>query len=141
AATSRCGSVDVLDALTVNTVAPPELVERCLNEHEICVMFAPLFHAATARVAHVRRELGVHTSFNLLGPLTNPARPPFQVLGVRHRSFIERVALALASLGVEKAWVVHGGDCLDEITIADKTFVAACSSTGEVETFTICPEN
>src|SRR5581483_11881507 len=141
AATSRCGSADVLDALNVNTVAPPEIVERCLNDHEICFMFAPLFHAATARVAHVRRELGVHTAFNLLGPLTNPARPPFQVLGVRHRSFIERVALALASLGVEKAWVVHGGDGLDEITIADKTFVAACSSTGEVETFTISPEN
>ena len=74
AATSRCGSADVLEALGVNTAAPLETVERCLNEHEICFMFAPLFHAATARVAQVRRELGVHTTFNLLGPLTNPAR-------------------------------------------------------------------
>jgi len=141
AATSRCGSADVLQALGVNTVAPVETVERCLNEHEICFMFAPLFHAAAARVAQVRRKLGVHTVFNLVGPLTNPARAPFQLLGVWQRSLLERVASALVRLGVEKAWVVHGADGLDEITIADKTYVAACSSTGEVETFTVSPED
>jgi anthranilate synthase component I len=141
AATSRCGSADVLQALGVNTAAPVETVERCLNEHEICFMFAPLFHAATARVAHVRHELGVRTTFNLLGPLTNPARAPFQILGVWHFSLLERVASALARLGVEKAWAVHGADGLDEITIAAKTYVAACSSTGNVEIFTISPED
>ena len=141
AATSRCGSADVLQALGVNTVAPVETVERCLNEHEICFIFAPLFHAAAARVAQVRRKLGVHTVFNLVGPLTNPARAPFQILGVWQRSLLERVASALVRLGVEKAWVVHGADGLDEITIADKTYVAACSSTGEVETFTVSPED
>ena len=141
AATSRCGSADVLQALGVNTVAPVETVERCLNEHEICFMFAPLFHAAAARVAQVRRKLGVHTVFNLVGPLTNPAHAPFQILGVWQRSLLERVASALVRLGVEKAWVVHGADGLDEITIADKTYVAACSSTGEVETFTVSPED
>jgi anthranilate synthase component I len=141
AATSRCGSADVLQALGVNTVAPVETVERCLNEHEICFMFAPLFHAAAARVAQVRRKLGVHTVFNLVGPLTNPARAPFQILGVWQRSLLERVASALVHLGVEKAWVVHGADGLDEITIADKTYVAACSSTGEVKTFTVSPED
>ncbi len=141
AATSRCGSADVLQALGVNTAAPPEIVERCLNEHEICFMFAPLFHATTARVAHIRRELGVHTTFNLLGPLTNPARAPFQILGVSQLSVLERVAGALADLGVEKAWVVHGADGLDEITVADKTYVAAVSSTGEVEKFTLSPED
>ena len=141
AATSRCGSADVLEALGINTTAPPESVERCLNEHEICFIFAPLFHAATARVAHVRRELGLHTTFNLLGPLTNPARPPFQILGVRQLSLLERIAPTLARLGVEKAWVVHGADGLDEITIADKTHIAACSSTGHVETFTLSPED
>ena len=104
-------------------------------------MFAPLFHAAAARVAQVRRKLGVHTVFNLVGPLTNPARAPFQILGVWQRSLLERVASALVCLGVEKAWVVHGADGLDEITIADKTYVAACSSTGEVETFTVSPED
>src|SRR5207244_4144429 len=83
-------------------------------------------------VADRRRELGVHTTFNMLGPLTNPAQAPFQIVGVWHRSLLERVASALARLGVKKAWVVHGADGLDEITIADKTYVAACSSTGEV---------
>jgi len=89
----------------------------------------------------VRRELGLHTTFNLLGPLTNPARPPFQILGVRQLSLLERIAPTLARLGVEKAWVVHGADGLDEITIADKTHIAACSSTGDVETFTLSPED
>src|SRR2546423_6499340 len=141
AATSHSGSADVLEALGVNTAAPPETVERCLNEHGICFMFAPVFHIATARVANVRRELGLHTTFNLLGPLTNPARAPFQILGVWHRALLERVASALALLGVKKAWVVHGADGLDEITIAYKTYVAACSSTGEVETFTVSPDD
>jgi len=141
AATSHSGSADVLEALGVNTAAPPGTVERCLNEHGICFMFAPLFHGATARVAHVRRELGVHTTFNLLGPLTNPARAPFQILGVWHRSLLERVASALALLGAEKAWVVHGADGLDEITLTRETFVAASSAGSPVETFTISPHD
>src|SRR5438876_9296728 len=127
AATSFCGSADVLEGLGVNTAASPETVERCLNEHGICFMFAPIFHRATARVANIRRELGVRITFNLLGPLTNPARAPFQILGVWHPSLLERVASALSLLGVEKAWVVHGADGLDEVTITDRTFVAACS--------------
>src|SRR5881628_1156408 len=141
AATSFCGSADVLEALGVNTAASPETVERCLNEHGICFMFAPIFHRATARVANIRRELGVRTTFNLLGPLTNPARAPFQVVGVWHPSLLERIESALSLLGVEKAWVVHGADGLDEITITDKTFVAACSSKRSVETFTVSPKD
>ena len=141
AVTSDSGSADVLEALGVNTACSPETVERCLNEHGICFMFAPLFHEATARVAHVRRELGIRTTFNLLGPLTNPARAPFQILGVWHPSLLERVAAALSLLGVEKAWVVHGADGLDEITITDKTFVAACLPSRSVETFAISPED
>ena len=143
AATSHSGSADVLEALGVNTAASTETVERCLNEHGICFMFAPLFHGATARVAQVRRELGVHTTFNLLGPLTNPARAPFQILGVWHRSLLERVASAVALLGAKKAWVVHGADGLDEITLADDTLVAACSASSDgmpdVATFTVTP--
>lgn len=141
AATSLCGSADVLEALGVNTGASPETVEHCFNEHGICFIFAPLFHRATARVAHIRRELGVRTTFNLLGPLTNPARAPFQVVGVWHPSLLERIASALSLLGVEKAWVVHGADGLDEITITNKTFVAACSSNGGVQRFTIAPQD
>src|SRR5204863_1010583 len=103
-------------------------------------MFAPQFHRATARVAQVRRQLGVHTTFNLLGPLTNPARAPFQLLGVWDHALIERVASALVLLGVKQAWVVHGADGLDEVTITGETFVAACSARASVETFTISPE-
>jgi anthranilate phosphoribosyltransferase len=141
AASSSSGSADVLEALGVNTSASPELVERCLNAHGVCFMFAPHFHRATARVAHVRRQMGVHTTFNLLGPLTNPARAPFQLLGVWDRSLLERVASALTLLGIEQAWIVHGADGLDELTITGETFVAACSARTGVETFTISPED
>jgi len=89
----------------------------------------------------VRRQLGVHTTFNLLGPLTNPARAPFQLLGVWNHSLVERVASALVLLGVNKAWVVHGADGLDEVTITGETFAAACSARTGVKTFTISPED
>jgi len=142
AATSRCGSADLLEILGVNTTASPQIVERCLNEHGICFIFAPLFHRATARVAQVRRELGVHTTFNLLGPLTNPARPPFQVIGVWHRSLIEPMASALTLLGAKNAWVVHGADGLDDVTLTGDTFVAASRSDGAAtKIFTITPED
>jgi anthranilate phosphoribosyltransferase len=141
AASSNSGSADVLDALGVNIAASPEVVRRCLDEHGVCFMFAPHFHRATARVAQVRRQLGVHTTFNLLGPLTNPARAPYQILGVWHRSLVERIASALALLGIKEAWVVHGSDGLDEVTTTGNTFVASCSARPGVETFTISPED
>jgi anthranilate phosphoribosyltransferase len=140
AASSRCGSADVLAALGVNVLASAEVSEKCLNEIGICFMFAPLYHGATARVAGVRRELGVQTTFNLLGPLTNPAHAPRQIIGVSNREAIEPVASALALLGTERAWVVHGADGLDEVTIADKTFVAEARH-GEVRRFEIAPED
>src|SRR5207253_1457663 len=119
AASSRCGSADVLNALGVNVSASPEISEKCLSEIGICFMFAPLFHGATARVAGIRRELGVQTTFNLLGPLTNPAGAPRQIIGVSSRAFVEPLARTLMLLGTERAWVVHGADGLDEVTIAD----------------------
>ncbi len=140
AASSRCGSADVLAALGVNVSASPEVSERCLNEIGICFMFAPLYHAATARVASVRRELGVQTTFNLLGPLTNPARAPRQIIGVSSRDSVEPVASALALMGTERAWVVHGADGLDEVTIADKTFVAEVNNDA-VRLFEIEPKD
>ena len=145
AVTSLAGSADVLEALGVNTAASLEDTQRCLNKHGICFMFAPLFHGATARLAHVRRQLGVHTVFNLLGPLVNPARAPFQLLGVWRPALLERVASTLARLGIRNAWVVHGSDGLDEITLAGETMVAACSSRSNgktpVETFAISPRD
>jgi anthranilate phosphoribosyltransferase len=145
AVTSGAGSADVLEALGVNTTASPNATKRCFNEHGICFMFAPLFHGATARVAHVRRQLGVHTIFNLLGPLSNPARAPLQLLGVWNPAFVERIASALIRIGVENAWVIHGSDGLDEITLTGETMVAACASksngTAAVKTFTISPRD
>src|SRR5204863_8894206 len=127
AATSNSGSADVLEALGVNTAAAPETVERCLNDYGICFMFALLFHGGTARVAQVRRELGLHTTFNLLGPLTNPAQAPFQTLGVWNRHLRERVASALGLLGGATAWVVHGAAGAAELTLTGETFVGGSS--------------
>ena len=140
AASSKSGSADVLSALGVNVSALPSLSEAALNEIGICFMFAPLYHGATARVAGIRRQLGVHTTFNLLGPLSNPAGAPRQIIGVWKKELIERLAEVLALLGTERAWVVHGEDGLDEITLAGKTFVAEASD-GSVRTFEIEPEN
>jgi anthranilate phosphoribosyltransferase len=139
AATSRSGSADVLSALGVNVSAAPEVSETCLNDIGICFMFAPLYHGATARVAGVRRELGVHTTFNLLGPLTNPAGAPRQIIGVWHEALVEPLARTLAALGSERAWVVHGLDGLDEVTLADSTKVAEVSD-GGVRVFEVSPE-
>ena len=140
AATSRSGSADVLTALGVEVTARPEISEQCLNEIGICFMFAPLYHGATARVASVRRELGVHTTFNLLGPLTNPAGAPRQIIGVWHQALIEPLARTLVALGTEQAWVVHGSVALDEVTLSGETFVAEARA-GEVKTFEIAPED
>jgi anthranilate phosphoribosyltransferase len=140
AASSRCGSADVLSALGVDVSVEPSVSERCLNEFGICFMFAPLYHGATARVAGVRRQLGVHTTFNLLGPLTNPAGAPRQIIGVWNRELVEPMAKTLALLETEHAWVVHGADGLDEITITGATFVAEAKA-GEVRTFEIQPED
>jgi anthranilate phosphoribosyltransferase len=103
-------------------------------------MFAPLYHGATARVAGIRRQLGVQTTFNLLGPLTNPAGAPRQIIGVSNRDVVEPIARALTMLGTERAWVVHGEDGLDEITLAAATLVSEVSDEG-VQSFEISPED
>jgi anthranilate phosphoribosyltransferase len=140
AATSRSGSADVLAALGVNVSASSAVSAACLDAHGVCFMFAPLYHTATARVAGVRRELGVHTTFNLLGPLTNPAGAPRQIIGVWHASLVEKIARTLAALGTERAWVVHGEDGLDEVTVAGKTHVGEARD-GAVRLFEITPED
>ncbi len=140
AATSRSGSADVLGALGINVTVAPQVSESCLNEIGICFMFAPLYHGATARVAGVRRELGVHTNINQLGPLTNPPRPPRQIIGVWHAALVEPLARTLRLLGTERAWVVHGRDGLDEVTVAEKTAVAEATADG-VRVFEIKPKD
>jgi anthranilate phosphoribosyltransferase len=126
--------------LGLNVSAPASTSETCLNELGICFMFAPLYHGATARVAGIRRELGVQTTFNMLGPLTNPAQAPRQLIGVWDRALIEPLAQALTLLGTERAWVVHGSDGLDEVTLTGATFVAAAQH-GTVKTFEIEPRD
>jgi anthranilate phosphoribosyltransferase len=138
--TTRAGSADVLRALGVKVDLAPERVSEIFDETGVCFMFAPLHHAATKRVAIVRRELGVRTIFNLLGPLTNPAGAPFQVAGVSNDAACEKVARALSRLGTKRAWVVRGEDGLDEITLAGKTVVHVASPEG-VERIEIAPED
>src|SRR5215203_4212960 len=117
-----------------NTGAAPRPVARAAP------MSAALYHGATARVAGGRRELGVHTTFNLLGPLTNPAGATRQVIGVWHEALVEPLAHTLKALGSERAWVVHGLDGLDEVTLAARTKVAEVSQDG-VRVFEVAPED
>lgn len=140
AASSKSGSADVLTALGVNVNALPKVSASCLEQIGICFMFAPLYHGATARVAGIRRELGIHTVFNLLGPLSNPAGAPRQIIGVWRPDLVERLAATLAALGTECAWVVHGEDGLDEITITGKTFVTEAKD-GAIRNFTVEPQD
>lgn len=140
AVTSRTGSADVLASLGVNVEVSPDISEKCLNDIGICFMFAPLYHGSTARVASVRRELGIRTVFNLLGPLTNPAGAPHQIIGVWKLDVLELVANALARLGTVRAWVVHGLDGLDEISLSARTRVSEAHE-GKVRSFEIGPED
>lgn len=121
--TSRTGSADALKELGVNIEASVEQVQACLDELGVCFCFAPLLHPAMKRVAHVRQQMGVPTIFNMLGPLTNPARAEFQLLGVGRAELRRPLAEALALLGATRAVVVHGRDGLDEVTLAESTDV------------------
>ncbi len=136
---SRCGSADVLRELGVNLMASPEVLEKCLEEIGIAFLFAPLLHAAMKHAIGPRREIGIRTIFNILGPLSNPAGATVQLLGVYSEALTETLARVLADLGSERAWVVHGGDGLDEITLTTGTVVSELKD-GEVRTFQFSPE-
>jgi anthranilate phosphoribosyltransferase len=138
---SKCGSADVLEALGVSVTASPTAVERCLNEVGIAFFFAPTFHPAMRHAAQPRRDLGVRTAFNLLGPLTNPAGPARQIVGVPRPELTELLARALLLLGAERAWVVHGADGLDELSTTGHTKVSECRDDGSVHTFYVHPSD
>ncbi|HZC22338.1 MAG TPA: anthranilate phosphoribosyltransferase, partial [Candidatus Binatia bacterium] len=136
---SKCGSADVVEALGVNIQLSPERAAQCLREVCICFLYAPNLHPAMKQVQGVRRELRMRTMFNLLGPLTNPARASGQVVGVYSLELVEKLAEALSMLGLRRALVVHGFDGLDEITITGKTRIAEAHA-GLVRSYEIEPE-
>jgi anthranilate phosphoribosyltransferase len=138
-ASGSCGSADVLEALEVRIDAPVDVVQRCLDEVGWAFLFAPGFHASTRHAVGPRKELGIRTAFNLLGPLTNPAMPAAQVVGVPRPELTEFLAGCLRRLGVARAWVVHGSG-LDELSLSGPTRVTALEG-GEVRTFTVRPED
>lgn len=139
AMSSQCGSADVLEALGVNINLDAKQVGECLDEVGIGFMFAPMFHPAMKHAAASRREIGIRTVFNILGPLTNPAGARSQVLGVSEKPLVEKLAQALGRLGCRHALVVHGEDGLDEITVCDVTHICELKD-GEVKSYTVSPE-
>jgi len=140
AVSSSCGSADLFEALGVRTAASPSTVARCLERAGIAFLFAPVFHPSMRHAAPVRRELGFRTAFNLLGPLTNPANPTHQLVGVPRPELTELVARSLLALGSERAWVVHGADGLDEISTTGYSKVSECRE-GTVSTFYVHPSD
>jgi len=136
---SRCGSADVLKELGVNIMAPPEILEKCLAEIGIAFLFAPLLHGAMKHAIGPRREIGVRTIFNILGPLSNPANAEVQLLGVYSKDLTETMARVLGDLESKRAWVVHGEDGLDEITLTAGTTVSELKD-GQVTTFQLQPD-
>src|SRR5213078_3339843 len=139
ALSSRSGAADVLGALGVKIELRPDEITRCIYEAGIGFMFAPAHHPAMKHVGPTRVELGTRTIFNLLGPLSNPAGVKRQMVGVFSRQWVQPLAQVLKNLGAESAWVVHGSDGLDEITLTGPSFVAALEN-GNIRTFEVTPE-
>ncbi len=136
---SSCGSADVLEALGVNLDVTPETVERCINGIGIGFLYAPALHGAMKHAIGPRKEIGIRTIFNILGPLTNPAGADCQVLGVYRDDLAEKLAHVLRRLGCKRGFIVHGQDGMDEITLTTETRIAEVSS-GGVEVRLIRPE-
>ena len=141
AMSSRCGSADVLEALGVTIDLGPDEVARCLDEAGIAFMFAPLFHPAMKHASAPRREIGVRTVFNILGPLTNPARARFQLIGVHSRETGDKIASVLHRLGTEHSLVVHGMDGMDEVSSSGPSLVWDVGPDGASAPYEITPEH
>jgi len=135
---SKSGSADVLESAGVNLALSPEVIGKCVDEIGVGFMFAPVHHSAMKHAIGPRKEMAVRTIFNVLGPLTNPAKAPNQVMGVYDKNLVEPIAQVLKSLGSNHVMVVHSKDGLDELSIADDTYVAELKE-GEVSTFTVNP--
>jgi len=139
-ATSRSGAANVLKSLSVNIDCAIDIVEECLDKIGICFLLAPKHHSAMKYVGKIRQEIGIRTVFNLLGPLSNPALVKRQLLGVYDKSLILPFAESLKKLGSTHAWIVHGSDGLDEVTITGKTYCAELKN-GLIKEFSINPSD
>ena len=139
-ATSRSGAANVLKSLSVNIDCAIDIVEECLDKIGICFLLAPKHHSAMKYVGKIRQEIGIRTVFNLLGPLSNPALVKRQLLGVYDKSLILPFAESLKTLGSTHAWIVHGSDGLDEVTITGKTYCAELKN-GLIKEFSINPSD
>ena len=139
-ATSRCGSADVLEALGARIDLSPEQVARCVQQVGFGFMFAPAYHPAMKHVGPVRREIGIRTVFNILGPLTNPAHTPYQVLGVADGSLLRKMGEVLLHLGCQHALIIHGEDGIDEFSLSAPTRVCEVRRGEELREYTITPE-
>ena len=137
---SKSGSADVLESAGVNLNLSPSLISECIEQIGVGFMFAPAHHSAMKHAIGPRKELAVRTIFNVLGPLTNPAKAPNQVMGVYDKNLIEPIANVLKELGSRHVMVVHSDDGLDEFSIADKTYVAELKD-GNVSTYSVHPED
>ena len=140
AASSKSGAADCLEALGININLEPEKCTELLNQIGICFLFAQKYHTSMKYVGAIRKELGIRTVFNILGPLTNPASPSRMLLGVYSEALVEPLARVLNSLGVKRALVVYGTDKMDEISASSPTFVCELNS-GEYKNYTIKPED
>lgn len=139
ASSSKCGTADVLETLGVNIALPPAKAEEALKRFNFAFLMAPNHHPAVRHAATVRKALGFRTIFNLIGPLANPAGTKLQLMGIYDRKYLVPVAEALERLGTIRAWIVHGHDGLDEITVTGPTHVAALEN-GTVEERTLFPD-
>jgi anthranilate phosphoribosyltransferase len=139
-ATSRCGSADVLEALGMRIDLGPEQVAYCVQEVGFGFMFAPAYHPAMKHVGPTRREIGIRTVFNILGPLTNPAHTRYQVLGVADGSLLSKMGEVLLHLGCTHALIIHGEDGIDEFSLSAPTRVCEVRRGEELREYTITPE-
>ncbi len=141
AISGKVGTADVLEALGVKVDCDYEGLERCLDAAGCCLVFAPAYHPGFARLAPLRRELKIRTIFNLMGPIGNPARPRYHLLGVAEDNLIRPMARALKALGTRRAMVVRGADGIDEISISGPTMVAELRADGELREYHVTPES
>ena len=137
---SKCGSADIMQALGVNIEMPPQVAAKAIEEAGLAFLFAPIYHPAMKNVIKQRRELGVRTIFNILGPLSNPAEAKYQLMGVFDEKLVEPLAKVLRLLGIEKGYVVHGKEGLDEVSITTETVVGEING-DEISVYTVKPED